>query len=98
MKKLNDSDVKKAKEIVADTFVALTEETTLLRSNMEKLMLKYRQALGLLAKMQQKNSALEKELNLLQAREVALINHIKSNLTEFIEENKTEKIDVRLIN
>jgi len=98
MRMLNDSDVKSAKEIVVNTFVALTEETSLLKSNMEKLMIKYRQALNMLAKMQQKNSALEKELNLLQAREVALINHIKSNLTEFIEENKTEKIDVRLIN
>lgn len=98
MRMLNDSDVKSAKEIVVNSFVALTEETNLLKSNMEKLMIKYRQALNMLAKMQQKNSALEKELNLLQAREVALINHIKSNLTEFIEENKTEKIDVRLIN
>ncbi|MDD3001985.1 MAG: hypothetical protein PHF29_09550 [Candidatus Riflebacteria bacterium] len=98
MIKLNDSDVKKAKEVVADTFVALTEETTLLKSNMEKLMIKYRQSLSMLAKLQQKNSALEKELNLLQAREVALISHIKSNLTEFIEENKAEKLDVRLIN
>lgn len=98
MRMLNDSDVKSAKEIVVNSFVALTEETSLLKSNMEKLMIKYHQALNMLAKMQQKNSALEKELNLLQAREVALINHIKSNLTEFIEENKTEKIDVRLIN
>ncbi len=79
-------------------YVNLLKEATEIKDSMQKLMLKYNQALKLLEATQRKNIELQKEVSKHQAREAALLGHIKSNLISMLVENTREKIDERLIN
>ena len=79
-------------------YEALLKEAAELKDNMQKLMLKYEQTLNILASTQRKNVELQKQVSIHQAREAALLGHIKSNLVSMLVENSREKIDERLIN
>jgi predicted nucleic acid-binding Zn-ribbon protein len=94
----NNKELFIADEAALNAYNSLAQEAEFLKDNMQTLMAKYKRALEIITKMQSKNTELERDLNRMKSREAILLNHIKSNLTEYMEQATRETIDERLIN